>query len=162
MILIARPMTCAASRSSGSSPRLVHPWGQADPDPRTGRSPGQQARTGSLCRAGDDPRLQPAPPGPADVGQVVEIADSSLAGDRKYATELYGPARIPVYWIVNLVNRQVEVYSDPGPRGYRSTEVFKEEQSVPVVIGGREVDRIAVKDLLPSRRRRAKAGGNGA
>jgi Uma2 family endonuclease len=96
-------------------------------------------------------------PGPADVGLVVEIADTSLAEDRKYATELYGPARIPVYWIVNLLDRQVEVYTDPGPQGYRRTAVFKEGRSVPVVIGGREVGRIAVADILPSRRRRAKA-----
>jgi hypothetical protein len=36
-------------------------------------------------------------PEPADVGLVVEIADTSLAEDRRYATDLYGPARIPVY-----------------------------------------------------------------
>jgi Uma2 family endonuclease len=101
-------------------------------------------------------------PGPADVGLIVEIADASLADERKLAIEVYGPARIPVYWIVDLLHRQVEVHTAPGPRGYRSTEVFKEGQSVPVVIGGREVGRIAVKDILPSRRRRAKAGGPGA
>jgi Uma2 family endonuclease len=101
-------------------------------------------------------------PGPADVGLVVEVADSSLATDRKYATEVYGPARIPICGIVNLVDRRVEVYTKPGPRGYRSTEVFKEGQSVPVVIGGREVGRIAVEEILPSRRRRAKARGDRA
>ena len=54
---------------------------------------------------------------------IIEIADSSLAADRKLATEVYGPAGIPVYWIVNLIHRQVEVYTDPSPVGYRSTEV---------------------------------------
>jgi Uma2 family endonuclease len=101
-------------------------------------------------------------PGPADVGLVVEIADTSLVEDRRYATDLYGPARIPVYWIVNLVDRQVEVYTNPGPGGYRSTEVFDEGRSVPVVIGGREVGRIAVEDVLPPRRPRAKAEGHRA
>ena len=33
---------------------------------------------------------------------------------------VYGNAGIPVYWIVNLVDRQVEVYSDPRPGGYAS------------------------------------------
>lgn len=101
-------------------------------------------------------------PGPADVDLVAEIADSSLAEDRKSATDFYGSARIPVDWIVNLVDRRVEVYTDPGPRGYCSTEVFEEGQSVPVVIGGRGVGRIAVKAILPPRRRRAKAGGDRA
>jgi hypothetical protein len=64
--------------------------------------------------------------------------------------------------IVNLVDRQVEVYTKPGPRGYRSTEVFKEWQSLPVVIGGREVGLIVVADILPPRRRRMRAKRNNA
>ena len=40
-------------------------------------------------------------PGPADVGQIVEIADSSLTEDRKMAC-VYGAAGVPIYWIVNL------------------------------------------------------------
>jgi Uma2 family endonuclease len=101
-------------------------------------------------------------PGPADVALIAEVADSSLAEDRKLAAEVYGPASIPVVWIVDVRGRQVEVYTGPGPHGYGATAVFAEGQSVPVVIGGREVGRIAVADILPRRRRRAKAGGNGA
>jgi len=56
-------------------------------------------------------------PGPADIALVVEIADSSLAEDRKLADEVYGPAGIPVYWIVDGNGRQVEVFTGPGPRG---------------------------------------------
>jgi Uma2 family endonuclease len=88
-------------------------------------------------------------PEPADIGLVVEIADSSLAEDRKMATEVYGPAGLPVYWIVNLVHRQVEVYTDPGPEGYRSRVDFLEGQAVPVMIDGRHLGEIAVDDILP-------------
>ena len=63
-------------------------------------------------------------PGPADVVLIVEVADSSLADDRELATKVYGPAGIPVYWIVNLVDRQVEVYTVPDPGGYPSCAVF--------------------------------------
>jgi Uma2 family endonuclease len=101
-------------------------------------------------------------PGPDDVALIVEIADSSLADDRDYATHLYGPAGIPVYWIVNVKGRQVEVYTGTGPHGYGPPEIFVEGQSVPVVIGGQEVGRIAVEDLLPRNRPRATAEGNGA
>jgi Uma2 family endonuclease len=101
-------------------------------------------------------------PGPDDIVLVVEVADSSLAEDRKLATEVYGPAGIPVYWIVDVRDRRVEVYSGPGPQGYGTTELFTEEQSVTVVIDGREAGRIAVADILPPRRPRATAGGNGA
>jgi Uma2 family endonuclease len=101
-------------------------------------------------------------PGPADIAMVVEVADSTLAEDRDYATNLYGPAGIPVYWIVDVRGRRVEVYTNPGPQGYGPPEIFTEGQSVPVVIGGREVGRIAVEAMLPPRRPRAEAEGNGA
>ena len=101
-------------------------------------------------------------PGPADVALVAEIADSSLAEDRKLAAEVYGPAGIPVVWIVNVRGREVEVYTDPGPQGYRVSEIFAEGQSVPVVIDGQEVGRIAVEDILPSRRPAANVEDNGA
>jgi Uma2 family endonuclease len=101
-------------------------------------------------------------PGPDDVALLVEVADASLADDRKLAAEVYGPAGIPVYWIVDVKGRRVEVYTQPGPAGYGKTEVFAEGQSIPVAIGGREVGRIAVADILPPPRPRAEAADNGA
>ncbi len=101
-------------------------------------------------------------PGPGDIGLIVEVSDSSLADDRAYATNLYGPAGIPAYWIIDVRARRVEVYTGPGPHGYGPPEVFAEGQSVPVVIDSREVGRIAVTDILPPRRRGANAEGNGA
>jgi Uma2 family endonuclease len=86
-------------------------------------------------------------PEPADVALIVEVSDSSLVEDRKLARVYAGG--IPVYWIVNLIDRQVEVYSDPGPDGYRSRVVLGPDQSVPVVIGGVEVGQIPVADILP-------------
>ena len=58
--------------------------------------------------------------------------------------------------------REVEVYTDPGPQGYRVVRIFAERRSVPVVIDGREVGRIAVEDILPSRRPVANVEDNGA
>ncbi len=101
-------------------------------------------------------------PGPDDIVLVVEVADSSLAGDRQMATEVYGPSGVPIYWIINLVQRLVEVYTDPTPEGYRSCAVFTEVQSVPVVIDGQPLGHVAVVDLLPSRPATPEAKGNGA
>ena len=53
-------------------------------------------------------------PGPGDVGLIVEVADTSLRRDRGEKLENYGRADIPVYWIVNLVDDQLEVYSGPS------------------------------------------------
>ncbi len=87
-------------------------------------------------------------PGPADVALVVEIAASSVREDRAMAI-IYAHARIPIYWILNLVDRQVDVYSDPSPDGYAMTELYSPGSQVPVVIDGAVVGRIAVEDFLP-------------
>jgi Uma2 family endonuclease len=100
-------------------------------------------------------------PGPDDIAPVVQVADSSLAQDRKMAAEVYGPAGLPVYGVINLVHRQVEVYTDPGPEGYRSRVDFSGGQSVPIVIDGQPLGQVAVDDILPSRPASPKAEGNG-
>jgi Uma2 family endonuclease len=83
---------------------------------------------------------------------VVEVAESSLAQDRGFKLRLYARNRIPVYWIVNLVGRVVEVYTNPrGGRTptYRSHTDHAPGATVPVVIGGKAVGRIPVNELLP-------------
>jgi Uma2 family endonuclease len=44
---------------------------------------------------------------------IVEIADSSLSLDRALKGSLYARARVPDYWIVNIVERALEVHRDP-------------------------------------------------
>ncbi len=87
-------------------------------------------------------------PGPADVGLAVEVADSSLDDDRLQAA-IYGAAGIPIYWIVNVVDRQVEVYTGPTTSGYAHKEIYLPGQVVPVVLDGREGGRINVDSILP-------------
>jgi Uma2 family endonuclease len=94
-------------------------------------------------------------PNEGDIALIVEVADSSLADDRALAVT-YGAAGIPVYWIVNLRDHQIELYTDPDPGphvsgvgGYRSRVDYQPGDEVPVEIDGREVGRIAVADLLP-------------
>jgi Uma2 family endonuclease len=52
---------------------------------------------------------------PARAALIVEVAESSLAFDRTQKGSLYARAGIADYWIVNLEDRIVEVYRDPGP-----------------------------------------------
>ena len=56
---------------------------------------------------------------------------------------------IPVYWILNLVDRVVEVRTTPTPAGYASCLNYMADENVPVVIDGIEVGQIAVADILP-------------
>ncbi|MGH7137827.1 MAG: Uma2 family endonuclease [Pirellulales bacterium] len=60
------------------------------------------------------------PGGEDEVFLVIEVADSSLDGDRGEKAELYAEAEIPDYWIVNLVDGCVEVRRDPRGGRYQS------------------------------------------
>lgn len=94
-------------------------------------------------------------PGPDDLALVVEVADSSPARDQAEKKRIYARSGIAVYWLVNLPARRIEVYSDPtGPADapdYRAWRDYGTEDMVPVVVAGRELARLAVRDLLPRR-----------
>ncbi len=85
----------------------------------------------------------------ADIGVVLEIADDGLYGHQRDLKRIYAASRIPYYWIINIVESQVEVYSDPDGQDYRTAQVFTKDQEVPVILDGAEVGRIRVVDLLP-------------
>ncbi len=87
-------------------------------------------------------------PRPADVAMIVEVADSSLSEDRRKG-DLYAAAGILIYWIVNLVDRQVEVYSSPNSAGYSSRADFHPGENVPVVLDDVQVGFIAVDEIMP-------------
>lgn len=88
-------------------------------------------------------------PTAADVGLLVEVSDSTLSQDRGKKLSAYAQARIPVYWIVNLVDRQVEVYSRPIKGRYQSRAVFKPGEQVPITIGRQRLRPVPVDDILP-------------
>jgi Uma2 family endonuclease len=90
-------------------------------------------------------------PDASNVVFLVEVAETTLARDRGQKLVAYARSGIAVYWIVNLVDSQVEVYTGPGTDGYTSRVDFTVGQHVPVVIGGVEVGRIAVSDVLGRR-----------
>ncbi len=92
-----------------------------------------------------------AHPAPADVALVVEFADSSLELDRGMAT-VYGGGGVPVYWIVNLLERQVEVYTEPCAAGYAKLEILKQSEAVSMTCEGVLRGRIPVEDFMPRRR----------
>ena len=88
-------------------------------------------------------------PTAVDVALLVEVSDTTLKLDRARRLPIYARSKIPVCWIVNLVDRQVEVYSRPGKNGYRSHRIFTSGEQVPVTIGGQDLPPIPVESLLP-------------
>jgi len=92
-------------------------------------------------------------PGSGDTALVIEVAHSSLAEDRGFQKRLYAVEGIPVYWIVNLVDLQIEVCTEPsGPSeapDYQTRRDYKPGDSVPLVIEDQQRGLIPVAGLLP-------------
>ncbi|MBI1832002.1 MAG: Uma2 family endonuclease [Planctomycetes bacterium] len=87
-------------------------------------------------------------PEPADIGVLMEVGDSTLMDDRRYKGELYAKAKIPEFWLVNLVERKVEVYTKPRGGKYPKKIEYTEKQSVPLVLDGVKIADIPVSELL--------------
>ena len=86
-------------------------------------------------------------PGPGDLALVVEVAWSNLAADRALA-RTYGGGNIPAYWIVNVLDRQIEVYANPVDGVYPPPVIIPETGFVDLVIDGQVVAQILAAELL--------------
>lgn len=60
-----------------------------------------------------------ATPEPKDILLVIEVADSSLAYDRKVKIPLYAEAGISEAWLMDLNSGRIFTYRQPSPDGYR-------------------------------------------
>lgn len=92
-------------------------------------------------------------PGSGEVGLVIEVSDATLAGDRIDKGRIYARAGIAEYWIINLVDRQIEVYTAPsGPPAnpaYGQRHDFPAGADVTLTLDGVAAATIGVSDLLP-------------
>ena len=61
---------------------------------------------------------------------IVEVAETSLPFDRTAKAKLYAEYHIPEYWIVNIGDRQLEVFRDPSTSGYETCKVLRSDESV--------------------------------
>jgi Uma2 family endonuclease len=115
--------------------------GEQEPDP-----------DGSVLRVTDSDYVHRDPTAD-DCGLVIEVADSSMRTDRTLKADLYAVAGIPTYWIINVIDNIIEVYTDPDAAAeqpaYRTRTDFAPGASVPLVLDGVSVASVPVTDLLP-------------
>ena len=99
----------------------------------------------------DPARYMHRHPAPADIALSIEVSDSSLDGDRADKCRIYARAGIPVYWIVNLVDNQIEVYTspvgDPTPE-YRVRTDRRPGDDIDVILDGRRVGSVSVSAVF--------------
>ena len=92
-------------------------------------------------------------PGADDCQLVVEVTDTTLRTDRGDKKTVYARNGIVEYWIVNLIEEQIEVYTQPsGPAevtDYESRTNYKRGDLLPVTLDGTKIGTISVEDVLP-------------
>ena len=128
--------------------------------------PGWEVRTEGPIGLDDDSEPEPdvavVPGSPDDYSRAhpsrpvltVEVSESSLAVDRRHKGSLYARAGLSDYWVLNLVQRVLEVYREPAPDStapfgwrYARREVFDASAQVaPLAAPG---SSIPVSVLLP-------------
>jgi Uma2 family endonuclease len=114
-------------------PIVLNNWSEPEPDI-------------AVCLPVPD-RYKQAHPRADQVLLVMEVAESSLSYDRTRKARAYAASGIPEYWIVNLVDRRIEVLTDPVPkaRNYRQQRYALVSDTLLLPNGS----SITVADILP-------------
>lgn len=83
-------------------------------------------------------------PGATDILLLIEVADSSLEKDRTVKLPLYAQADIPETWIVNLKDKQIEVYGGPKDGTYHKQSIYQMGD----ILTHELIGEMPVKDML--------------
>jgi Uma2 family endonuclease len=66
-------------------------------------------------------------PRPEDILLVIEIADPSLAFERREKVPLYAASGIPEVWLAVVNRATLTAYADPSPEGYRTVRALRRD-----------------------------------
>ncbi len=84
-----------------------------------------------------------------DVGLIIEVSEKSLERDRIDKARIYARAGIVEYWIVNLVDRKIEVHTLPVGESYTNVQNYTAGQSLPLTLEGVVAATIPFEELMP-------------
>ena len=73
-------------------------------------------------------------PSGSDCRLVIEVADTSVAKDRAKAS-IYASAGVEEYWIINLVDNQLERMTQSDGSDYQETAMFRPNETIATQIG---------------------------
>jgi Uma2 family endonuclease len=93
-------------------------------------------------------RYRNSHPVPSDIALVIEVSDTSLDFDRNDKLRLYAVAGIAQYWIVNIPDRQIEVFHQSVGPSFSQRAVYSIEDSVPFVLFDEASGCISVADIF--------------
>ena len=85
---------------------------------------------------------------------IAEVADTSPEYDRATKASVYAQASVEDYWVVNLMDENVEVYRGPSAmphqptgHGYRSKVIYMRGETIAPL--AEPEGAVTVDDLLP-------------
>jgi Uma2 family endonuclease len=88
-------------------------------------------------------------PNAKDLALVIEVSDSTLERDRTIKQMIYAKSGIPIYWILNLSDRTLEVYTLPSDEGiYKECQILAETEFVTLIINQIEIASFVVGKVL--------------
>jgi Uma2 family endonuclease len=102
-----------------------------------------------MIARGEESTYDDRHPTPSDLGVLMEVGDSSVLSDRRYKGELYAREKVPEFWLINVVERKVEVGTAPRRGKYQKKVEYGENDMVPLVLDGDKIAGIPVRELLP-------------
>lgn len=101
---------------------------------------------------GDEATFRTRHPSPADIGPVAEVSDRSLIIDRDDKGSIYAANGIPVYWVVNVPEKLVEVYTQPTGTGDAAAYTKRADcapgAAVPGTLDGTPVGTVGAADIF--------------
>jgi Uma2 family endonuclease len=69
-------------------------------------------------------------PTASDVYLIVEVADTTLNRDCNLKAKNYAKSGIADYWVLDVNNRRLYVYTEPTQEGYQSEVILSEDASI--------------------------------
>jgi len=98
---------------------------------------------------GPEEKYRDRHPGAKDLHLVVEVSHASRRRDRGTKLKLYAKEGIKQYWIVDVRENLIEVYSNPADGKYGEPAVHRPVDAIPVVVGGKHFGKLRAAKLLP-------------
>ncbi len=98
-----------------------------------------------------------AVPTPADIALIAEVSNTSYSKDFREFLRQYAAQAIPVYWIVNIDERRIEVYENPCPAAVPSATFATQtnyglDEEVPLTLHAEQTPpafvTVKVRDVL--------------
>jgi Uma2 family endonuclease len=102
---------------------------------------------------GRSTEFRPQPPAVSEVPLIAEVCHHTQKADYTAKYRRYAAAGVPVYWVVDLHLRRVDVFDRPtgtlAAARYARRLSYATGEVVPVVIRGQAIGAVPVADLLP-------------